>query len=353
MPSGPYRTAIRQRAARRACAVGAALLAATLACGAGCESIVEQDALEHYVRGQVLAEQGNTEAALSELSRAVRVHPGLAVAHTAMGDIHRKRGDFEMARGSYENACKSDPYAFRPHYNLGVTYQMLAQAAKAFERVEQYLRQAVRVYLRAIAIEPDDFEANLNVSACYFQLGQYDMAEYYCLAAIKINSRSPQAHSNLGVIYDSQDRLYDAIREYKASLELEIKQPNLLLNLGSTYMRQSRYKTAISTFEVAAKQDPNLAAAYEQMGACYFQLRYFDKAREAYEKAIALDGGSAAAYRGMGAAMMGQYVLDHNKVDLRDKALAAWYRSLELKPNQRDLIELLDKYRPKEEKPQL
>lgn len=343
----------RESGAMKAWAVRATVLAAILACGAGCDIVAKQYALEHYVHGQILADQGNTDAALKELAKAVRVCPKLAIAHAAMGDIHRKRGDFELARGNYENACKADPYSFRPHYNLGVTYQMLSQAAKAFAKVEQYLRQAVRVYLRAVAIEPDDFEANLNLSACYFQLGQYDMAEYFCLAAIKINSRSPQARSNLGVIYDSQDRLYDAIREYKASLELEINQPKLLLNLGSTYMRQDRYKTAIATFKIAAKQDPNLAAAYEQMGACFFHLRYFEKALEVYEKATAVDGSSATAYRGMGAAMMGQYVLDHNKVDLRDKALAAWHRSLELEPNQKDLIELLEKYRPRQDKPKL
>lgn len=337
----------------RHCPILAAAAAVLLFGGAGCQVLRERQALGHYVHGQVLAEQGNADEALAELAEAVRRNPKLAVAHAAMGDIHRKKDDPERARDSYENACQADPYSFRPHYNLAVTYQVLAQAARAVAKAEEYIRQAVRVYLRALAIEPTDFESNLNLAACYFQLGKSDLAEQYALAAIRIDPNSPQAHSNLGVIYDSQDRLWDAIREYKASLELDTQQPQLIMNLGATCMRQQRYQTAIGWFEIAARQDANLAAAHEQIGACYFQHRYFEKSLKAYEQAAAVEPGSAAAPRGIGAACMSLYILDRTRLDLRDRALEAWHRSLELRPDQKDLIQLLQKYTPRESPPQL
>ena len=330
------------------------LFTVTAATLTGCGTpLFRRQAVDHYVKGQLLADRGKVEAALKELAKAVQFDPDLSVAHAAMGDIHRKQGNLDEAVGSYQAACKSDPYAFRPHYNLAVTYQFLAEAAKALEKMQQNLRLAVQVYLRALTIEPADFEANLNLSACYFQLGKYDLAEQYCSAAIKINSERPEAYSNLGVIYDAQNKFYEAIKAYKDSLEVDTHQPNLLLNLGSTYLRQGRTKQAIRTFRLAAKEDPTLPAPWEQIGSGHYHLREFDEAMEAFRTALSLDPASARAHRGVGVVYMSQYILDRRKEDLREKALAAWHVSLEYEPNQDDLRQLLQKYAHKAGGPEL
>jgi tetratricopeptide (TPR) repeat protein len=329
-------------------------LALTAVLGGGCEFVLPTDrAINHYVLSQLLLDQGKMDAALAELAEAVKADPELSVAHAAMGDIHRKRGSNELARRSYESACSSNPYAFRPHYNLGVTYQLLAEAAKVVEKLEDYLRNAVQIYLRAVTLEPEDFDTNLNLSACYFQLGKYEMAEHYCLAAVRINPKSPQAYSNLGIIYDSQSKLYEAIKAFKTSLELDTNQPHLLLNLGSTYMRQGRLKSAIQVFTIAAQEDPDSADPWEQLGSCYFHLRDLDSAMAAYNKAIQRDANSAAAHRGLGVVHMARYVMDTSKTEMRDSALKCWNTSLEIDPAQNDLVRLVKKYTPKLTGPEL
>jgi len=320
----------------------------------GCEAIsLKKLAIDHYVRSQFLADEGRLDEALAELAWAVRTDSSLSVAHAAMGDIHRRRGSHELARRSYMTACRTNPYAFRPHYNLGVTYQVLAEAAKTIAKADDYLRSAVQIYLRAVTLEPDDFDANLNISACYFQLGKYKAAEHYCKAAIRLKPDSPQAYSNLGIIYDSQNRLYEAVRAYKTSVELDLHQPQLLLNFGSTYMRQGRIEPALRVFKMAADEAPGDAAPWEQIGACHFHLRQFDEATAAYTRALGLDRNSAPAHRGLGVVYMAQFVLDRSKTDLRDQAIEAWNLSLEIDPDQPDLIRLVRKYAPKYTGPEL
>jgi len=327
-----------------------ALLALLAAGCAGCGEVVSQQAArDHYVRGQLLADKGNLDGALKELELAVKNDPSLSAAHAAAGDIHRRRGNYQLARHSYERACDTNRYAFRPHYNLGVTYQLLAEAATTFGDIQSLLQKAVFVYLRAAELDRRDFDTYLNTSACYYQLGKYDLAEQYCKLATMVNTNSPQAWCNLGTIYDSQNRLYDAIRAYKISLELDVHQPILLLNLGATYHRQGRIKAALRTYEVAAAEDPKSSLPHQQMGMCYFQLREFDKALEAYGKAIELDPKNADAHRGIGAVYMSQYVLDRSKLALRDKGLAAWQRSLEITPDQKRLRRLIEKYSPEDQ----
>jgi tetratricopeptide (TPR) repeat protein len=325
-----------------------------LICASGCGTATDRDvAIGYYIQGQAMVEQGQLEAALAELAKAAKADPTLAIVHTAAGDIHRRRGNFELAAQAYESACRLNPYAFRPHYNLGVTYQMLAAAARSFERVQELLVRAVDVYLRAVTIQPADFDSNLNISACYFQLGKFEQAEQYCRAAIAANGKSAQAYSNMGTIYDAQNRPYDAIRAYKTSLELNTHQPVVILNLGSTYMRQGRLKAALHTFSLAAKEDGSSPAPWEQMGVCHVRRQDYDKALESFRKALAMNPNSAVACRGMGVALMSQWLMDQKNTRLRDEALEAWNRSLELEPNQPLLVRLVRKYTPQQTGPQL
>ncbi|MGB2821372.1 MAG: tetratricopeptide repeat protein [Phycisphaerae bacterium] len=331
------------------------LVAAGALLTAGCQlqEITRKQAIGHFVRGQLLADDGEMEAALRELAEAVKADPDLSVAHCAIGDIHRKRGDHQLAKRSYEDACRANPYSFRPHYNLGVVFQVLSEAAQAVERGQEYLREAVAVYLRASVLDPDDFDTNLNLCACYFSLGKNALAEKYCKAAIAIKPDSPEAYSNLGTIYDSQGRMYQAIKAYKDSLELNVHQPKLLMNLGAAYMRQARLGPALNAFETATEEDPNSSAAWEQLGTCLYHRNELDEAMAAYQKAVSLNGSSAAAHRGIGVVYMTQYITDRKNADLRNKALAAWHLSLELEPDQEDIVRLVRKYSPKTADPEL
>jgi tetratricopeptide (TPR) repeat protein len=316
----------------------------------------EEIAIDHYVRSQGLADKGDSDAALAELRDAVAADPALAVAHSAAGDIYRKQGNNEQAAKCYESACKANPYAFSPHYKLGVTYQNLADLAKTVDKVQYYLHEAVRVYLRAITITADDFDANTNLAACYLQMGKYELAALYAQAAVRINPSSPYAHSNLAIIYDCQNDLAKAISQYNASLELDTNQPNVLMNKGSTYLRMNVVNLAIIDFERAAKLVPGDSTPYEQIGTSYCRTDRadkWDKALAAYSKAVEINPKSAPGYRGLGVVYLTSFVQDNKKTDLRDKGLAAWIKSLEIQPDQQDLLKLLQKYTPKQTVPQL
>jgi tetratricopeptide (TPR) repeat protein len=343
--------------------VRCAMVAAALCCS-GCvwfeqRPTVDEDlAIRRYVRAQLRLDAGDVPGALADLDAAIKANPNLSLAHETAGDIHRRQGDHEAARVYYEKACAINRYSFRTHYNLGITYQSLATQARdaggktAMARYFDYLRQAVDIYVRAVTIKPNDFDANINLSACYFQLGKYDQALQYCQAAIAIDPSSASAYSNLGIIYDSQNRLYDAINAYKESLERDTRQPSLWLNLGATQLRQRQPKAALYSFEQAAELSPGDSLPLEQQGLCYWQMQDYTHALAAYEKAATINPKSPGAYRGIGIVHMGQFLLTKDDA-LREKALAAWNRSLELKSDQDDLRRLVDKYTPKSAPPQL
>ncbi|HET6427322.1 MAG TPA: tetratricopeptide repeat protein [Phycisphaerae bacterium] len=319
----------------------------------GCQMILAEAAVDHYVAGKLAAESENYQLALAELARAVRFDPGLSLAHTAIGDIHRKQGNCAMAAVAYENACQVNAYAFRPHYNLGVTYQMLAQQAKGDDAMTAYIAKAIHTYLRAVTIRPKDFDANLNLSACYFQQGKFELAVQYCAASTAIDPKNPFAFSNLAIIHEAQGKPYDAIGAYRKSLELDEHQPKIWLNLGTTYARIGRMPQALNAFGFAAREDPRWPVPWVQMGSCHFHMKQWDQALAAYTKALELDGDCAEAHRGLGVIYMSRYVVDRTLTDMRDKALDSWTRSLELDSSQQDLVNLVRKYTPTYAVPEL
>jgi DNA-binding transcriptional MerR regulator len=79
----------------------------------------DQSAYGFFVRG--LAADGDPareDEALAAYQQAVELDPGLAAAHTNMGNIYHRRGDRSAALRCYEAACALDPDQPEGRYNL-------------------------------------------------------------------------------------------------------------------------------------------------------------------------------------------------------------------------------------------
>jgi tetratricopeptide (TPR) repeat protein len=330
-------------------------LAATIGCTLTGPTTREPvgDPTEHYVRGKLLAEDGNLDAALDELQRALQADPNLSVAHNAVGSIYLQRGQYEHARQSYQKATQINPLAYKPAYNLGVTYQALANAAQNVTRAQQYLRRAVQTYLRAITLKSDDYDSHLNLSACYYSLGSTKLAEHYCRTAIRIDASRREAYDNLATILESQDKPFEAIQAYLRALEFDTDRPDMLMRLGRLYMQQGRTGSALEVLRRAAELAPESAAAQVLIGQAHYNRQEFGEAAEAFARATQVNPGSASAWRGLGISRMQRFLASPEKTSLRDQALAAWNRSLELNPNQPGLRKLVRKYTPRANLPQL
>ncbi len=316
---------------------------ACLGCNGGDDVSPRAKSDAHLATARRLAQQDQLEAAMGELEQAVIANPQNAQAYSIMGDLYRHEGNLPAAKRSYERACQADPGAFRPCYNLGVVCQAMADTL-AGSQAAAYLRQAIDAYLKAIVIDRESFEANMNLGTCYFRVNELYRAEQYTRKATELNPQSYAAFNNLGVICEMQGRLDEAIRAYETSIELNIDQPNILLNLGSVHMRMGRPRLAMNVYQTATRQAPDSPAPWQQMGVGYFRLREFDKSIRAFQEAIRRDPRSPGAYRGFGVVCMYQAVLHPQRTDLRDKALKAWRFSLQLQPNQPDLLALLRRF---------
>ena len=84
---------------------------------------------------------------------------------------------------------------------------------------------------------------------------------------------SPQVHNNLGLLYQEQNRLVDAEREFQSAIAIDPRYSKAYNNLGVVRMRQVRHQDAAAAFREARRLDGtnldawvNLALALQAAG---------------------------------------------------------------------------------------
>lgn len=85
------------------------------------------------------------------------------------------------------------------------------------------------------------------------------------LEAIKLWPAYPQAHNNLGDVYEKQQRFEEAIKQYEIASALAPTAPYPYFGLGDVYFTLGKYKLAIPYYEKGLKMQPNDKASLERL----------------------------------------------------------------------------------------
>ncbi len=288
---------------------------------------------QQVVQADELLRQGRDEEALALLTRAIERNPTLTIAHLKMADIFEGRGDYAAAERSFATAAEQEPANFDAQYGHGRMLQLL-----------QRLAEAVRAYLRALAIRPTDFGANLNLATTYLQLDGPQQALPYAQQAVRIDPASGAARANLGAVYSALGMHREAVSEYESAAELMELTPPLLLNLAESQGKIERYQEMLNTLTLAMRLQPT-AVASERMGYALFKLRRYDESHQAFERSLSLDENHYPAMNGLGVLLLNQYILsDRKDVEARDQAIAYLRRSLRINERQTRIVDLISTY---------
>lgn len=276
---------------------------------------------------------GETDEALRLLALAIERNPTLTVAHMKMGEIYRQRGQNESALDSYESAARLEPRNFDAQYYHGVTLHLLER-----------LSDAVRAYLRALAIRPDDFQANLNLAIAYLQLNEPRQALPYSERSVRLEPTSGPARANLGAVYGALGRHDDAVREYRSAAELMELTPDLLVNLADSLGKTGRFQEMENTLAAVLEMEAT-AAAWERLGFARFKRRDYSGAQEAFREAIELDGRHYPALNGLGVCLLNSYLVSDRVDDAaRREAIDMLRQSLRINNRQPRIVELVSRY---------
>lgn len=291
------------------------------------------DAVSLYVDAMMLSELDEREQALLKLNSSLELDPHFAMAYSLKGDILQKMERYEDSAAAYESATSYDPWSVKDFFNLGKVYQILKQWARA-----------AKAYVTAVQLEPTHYGANLGAAQSYYELKEYENALTYAQKAKELQPEDAAPEKLLGDVFEGQKDHVQAINSYRRALELKGNDPNLMTDLARAYLRSGRYSSAKELLADVIELNPQNGIAYQYLGFAQLKLKETQEAVSSYAKAVEVDENDWMARKGLGVAYMLQAVKESNNEKLQAQALEQWNISLQLKPDQPKLKQLIDRY---------
>jgi tetratricopeptide (TPR) repeat protein len=225
----------------------------------------------------------------------------------------------------------------KDHFDKGVSLYK----EKKNEAALQEFNAARQSYMAVHKDGPEDANILFWIGFIDLQMQNYKDAVDPLEQAIQINPKSPEAHLNLGNVYDGLKRYDDAVREFKKVIELQpanlapAKMADPWYNLGSVYYKQRKWPEAIAAYQKSAALNPKDPYVMDGLGYVLLETGDTRGAISAYEKATHLQSDNASFQFNLGLAWLSQAKKAVTKAaadNARTNALVPLGRAVELAP---------------------
>ena len=160
----------------------------------------------------------------------------------------------------------------------------LGASAQGDTRVSDLIKQGIELnsqkkyaeaadkYKAALAIEPDNIQANYQMAFTLFSAGKNAEA----LPFIEKATHGPNpkftamAYSLMGSIYQGSNQLPNAVTAYQNAIKADPANQRIYYNLGIAYFKGRFYAEAESSFEAAVKKDSSDAGSWRMYALSTF-----------------------------------------------------------------------------------
>jgi tetratricopeptide (TPR) repeat protein len=217
------------------------------------------------------------------------LNPHLAEIQKNLGVCLFQRGEFSKAREALQKAKQLDPQDPKTRFLLGHSSLLLGQADEAASELEY-----VRKY------KPGDDTKLFYLVRVYTKKGQYEKGNEVFRELEQAHPDSVFVHILRGESYDLQERLDEALEEFKKAIALAPVMPKLHFGLGYVFWEQKRFKEAAAEFSEELRLNPHSAPAAYYLGDIALTENEFAKAGQFFRRALLETPGCVDAYVGLG-----------------------------------------------------
>jgi len=169
-----------------------------------------ENALAHYDLAISLGNLHRDQQAERELQLTLNLQPWFPRAATALGMAQARQGKLQDGLASFDRALALDPNDFDAILNRGNVECILTEWDKGRRDLNH-----------AAALEPDSAEVHQALGTMWFYQGNLDTALREYLHALRLAPRSSSVHSELGLLYRRLGREDDALPELRRALDLD------------------------------------------------------------------------------------------------------------------------------------
>ena len=221
------------------------------------------------------------------------------VSPKSRGDTFLAQGKLEEAAASYRQAIAINPRDADAHLNLG----FVLSEQKHYEAADRSLR-------RSLEINPGQADA-------FYILGLMAKAQGNSTVAIENFIQALERKPDFKIIYGEVCQLLCQDGQVERAIAILVKAIDLYPEsadfqtfLGNLYAVEKDTDQAIKCFQMALKIQPEHVAAHNSLGVAFQTQEKFDAAADSYQKAVLLQPGHAEAQGNLGTVFHAQGRVD-------------------------------------------
>ena len=238
-------------------------------------SAVALDGVSLNISGDKLYENGDLQGAIDEFKRALLMDPANVNVHNSLGVCYGLRSEYESAIEAFNQVVSIDPGEYMAMFNLGLIYGLRGQSEKALDfflsadkingGVYEIAFQCGKLYFdsgdlakakpfleRAAKLVPDSGTVYRYLGDCYAAENLTEDAISAYKKAIKHNPHDAAAMSALGCLFDDQDENPEITLMFcRESVELSPENGLFRHRLGRLYLKQNRLDDALKEYKIA------------------------------------------------------------------------------------------------------
>jgi len=225
---------------------------------------------------------GQLDAALAEIKKALIIDPDDPEANFALGSIYMSQARHKDALRVFKRLeSELGDVSAELFYNIGLAYKGLGHADTALE----YLKSA-------LDDDPSYYECLEVIGRIHLDAGRLDEAKKAIVEFLDSNPAHINAHHMLGVIYSKQLLWKAAIEEWETVLSLAPNTDEALRELGWALNMIGEFEKAVSSLKKAIEMNPHNLQARIDLGAVFLSSQRVDDAIKELEQARHEDPGN-------------------------------------------------------------
>ncbi|MEQ8207038.1 MAG: sulfotransferase, partial [Woeseia sp.] len=249
------------------------------------------------------------------IERALRAHPGFAVAHDVHGDWWLAKGRADLAVSAYEQSLRLDPARPATSSKMVRARELVTEsvspaprerrARMAFENEIQEAQvlaeagdkqRAEDVYRSILSKDPEHVEAARLLAGIAVDHERLQEAEVFLQRAVSLAPDYPRALVDLANVQRDQDKFADALVTADRLVELAPEAAESYMVRASVLGMAGRHDDAIATYRRVLELAPGKAGALCSMAHHLKTIGQSDEAITQYRAAIAARPDHAEAY---------------------------------------------------------
>jgi tetratricopeptide (TPR) repeat protein len=190
--------------------------------------------------------------------------------------------------------------------------------------------------------------AGLLLAACLFltenQLRYWRDNETLFTHALAVTQDNAPAHLNLGAAFQEQNRLAEALAQYREVLRLAPSRHETYNNIGRILNDEGLPAEALNYCQTAVALDPKSPLSHNGLGIVLAELRRFDEAMREFSKAARLDANYSPPHFQMGRTLL--------KLGRDAEAVAQFREALRIDPDNFQMLIYVARVLAADENPQ-